>query len=115
MKKIMLIISLAVAAISLNSCMAGYVASEPSYVEYSRPVSPNNSYIWIDGGWGWNSQSQVYVQRAGYWDRPRPNETYRAGSWHQTPKGKTWTKGSWQKNNYGNNRNTPNDNNSRGK
>lgn len=110
MKKIVLMIGLAVAVISLNSCLMGYVASEPAYVEYSRPVQPQSTYIWIDGDWGWNSQRQIYVQKSGYWEKPRPNQTYRAGSWQQTSKGKTWSKGSWQKDNNGNNNNRKSDN-----
>lgn len=114
MKKIILIISLAAAAISLNSCLVGYVATEPTYVEYSRPARPNNTYVWIDGDYGWNYQRQVYVQKAGYWEKPRPNQTYKAGYWNQTPKGKSWSKGSWQKNSNGkNNYKEKNDNKGR--
>lgn len=115
MKKIILIGILAVVAVSLNSCLMGYVASEPAYVEYSRPARPNSTYIWIDGDYSWNVQSHSYVQRNGYWERPRPNQTYRAGSWQQTPKGKTWSKGRWQKDNNGNNNNKGKGNNRRDK
>ena len=115
MKKIILIGILAVVAVSLNSCLMGYVASEPAYVEYSRPVRPNSTSIWIDGDWNWNIQTHNYVQQNGYWDRPRPNQTYRAGYWQQSPKGKSWSKGSWQKNNNGNNGNNRKNNNRRDK
>jgi hypothetical protein len=82
-----------------NSCMGGYVASEPSYVDYARPQRQYDNQIWIDGDWGWNSQTHIYVQKAGYWDRPRQGQTYIKGSWQSTPRGKSWTKGHWQKDN----------------
>ena len=113
MKKFILIIGFAVAVISLNSCLMGYVASEPAYVEYSRPVRPNTTSIWIDGDWNWNIQTHTYVQQRGYWDSPRPNQTYRQGSWQQTPKGKSWSKGGWQRDNNGNNGNNRKNNNRR--
>jgi hypothetical protein len=79
-----------------NSCMAGYVASEPSYVEYSRPPRPNNLSIWIESDWGWNNQSHGYVQRPGYWQNPRQGRSYVSGHWQTTPRGKSWSKGHWQ-------------------
>lgn len=83
--------------IVFNSCMGGYVVSEPSYVDYARPQRPSETHIWIDGDWGWNRQTHVYVQKAGYWDRPRQGQTYVAGRWQTTQRGKSWTKGHWQK------------------
>jgi hypothetical protein len=84
-------------AIVFNSCLGGYVASEPSYVEYDRPQRPSESHIWIDGDWNWNNQTHLYVQKAGYWDRPRQGQSYVAGSWQSTARGKSWSKGHWQK------------------
>jgi hypothetical protein len=80
-----------------TSCMGGYVASEPSYVEYARPQRQYDNQIWIDGDWGWNNQTHVYVQKAGYWDNPRPGRTYVKGNWQTTQRGKSWNKGHWQK------------------
>lgn len=80
-----------------NSCMGGYVASEPSYVDYARPQRQYDNQIWIDGDWGWNNQTHVYIQKAGYWDRPRQGQTYIKGNWQTTQRGKSWTKGYWQK------------------
>ena len=84
-------------AIFFNSCVGGYVASEPSYVEYDRPQRPSETHIWIDGDWNWNNQTHVYVQKAGYWERPRQGQTYIAGSWQATSRGKSWSKGHWQR------------------
>jgi hypothetical protein len=94
----MLVFTIGLAAISLlfNSCMPGYVASEPSYMEVSRPPRPSNLSIWIDGDWGWSNQTHVYVQRTGYWQNPRPGRSYVSGHWQTTPRGKTWSKGHWQ-------------------
>lgn len=91
--------------IVMNSCMGGYMASEPTYTEYARPVRPSQAHIWIDGDWGWNSRTHVYVQKAGYWDKPRYGHTYVSGRWESSQKGKSWSKGHWQKDNHpGNNK-----------
>jgi len=99
LKMFIYLISLAGIGLLFNACMSGYVATEPSYVEYDRPPRPNNLSIWIDGDYGWNNRTHGYVQKAGYWGQPRQGSTYVAGNWKTTPKGKTWTKGSWQKQN----------------
>ena len=83
--------------IVFNSCMGGYVASEPSYTEYARPPRPSETHIWIDGDWNWNNQTHVYVQKAGYWDAPRHGQSYIKGNWETTQRGKSWNKGHWQK------------------
>jgi hypothetical protein len=97
LKKFIYIASLAGMGFFLNSCLAGYVATEPVYVEYSRPARPSNLHIWIDGDWGWNNQRHSYVQRTGYWEKPRQGQTYVSGSWQTTPNGRSWSKGHWQR------------------
>jgi hypothetical protein len=99
LRRLLYITSITGMGLFLNSCMAGYVASEPSYMEYSRPSRPNNFSIWIDGDWGWNSQRHAYIQKTGYWDKPRQGQKFVSGHWQTTPKGKSWSKGSWQKEN----------------
>jgi hypothetical protein len=97
LKKLVFITSLAAIGLFFNGCMAGYVATEPSYVEYSRPQHSNNIDVWIDGDWAWNRQTNVYVQRAGYWEKPRQNQVFVAGHWNTTPHGRSWAKGGWQR------------------
>jgi hypothetical protein len=97
--------------IVMNSCMGGYVVSEPSYTEYSRPERPSQTHVWIDGDWGWNSRTHVYVQKAGYWDKPRYGQSYVSGRWETSPRGKSWSKGHWQKDNQ--QRNNKHNNNHR--
>jgi hypothetical protein len=96
LKKFIFLASLAGIGLFFNSCVGGYVATEPAYTVYARPAQPSNLHIWIDGDWGWNSRSHVYVQRAGYWDSPRQGQTYVSGYWQTTPRGKSWSKGHWQ-------------------
>jgi hypothetical protein len=97
LKKFIYICSLAGMGLFLNSCIAGYVATEPAYVEYSRPPRASNLQIWIDGDWGWNNQTHVYVQKAGYWENPRQGQTFVSGHWQATPRGKSWSNGHWQR------------------
>ncbi|MGD0343215.1 MAG: hypothetical protein ABSA76_16055, partial [Bacteroidales bacterium] len=97
LKKFVYMTSLAGIGLFFNGCMAGYIASEPTYVEVSRPPRPSNLHIWIDGDWAWNYQTHVYVQKAGYWERPRQSQTYVSGHWQTTPRGKSWAKGHWQR------------------
>lgn len=104
MKKVIFIGSLAGIGLFLNSCMAGYVATEPTYTEYSRPQRPSELHVWIDGDWVYNQTSHVYVQRNGYWTRPQQNRVYVKGYWNSTPKGKHWSKGYWHKKNHEGNR-----------
>jgi hypothetical protein len=96
LKRVIYVSSLAVIVFIFNGCAAGYIASEPDYQQYDRPMRPNNVSIWIDGDWGWNNQSHQYYQRNGYWDNPRHGQTRVSGHWQSTPKGKTWSKGYWQ-------------------
>jgi hypothetical protein len=99
LKSFIYITSLAGMGLLFNSCMAGYIATEPVYVEYSRPPRPGNLNIWIDGDWSWNNQSHMYVQKAGYWGNPRPGQTFVSGHWQSTQHGKSWSKGHWQQQN----------------
>jgi hypothetical protein len=97
LKKIIFIACLAGTGLFLNGCMAGYVETEPAYVEYARPQRPSELSIWIDGDWYYNGQSRGYVQHTGYWERPRQGQTFVTGHWQSTPRGKTWSKGHWQR------------------
>jgi len=101
LKKVVYVTSLAAIGFFFNGCMAGYVASEPEYVQYDRPARPNNVAIWIDGDWNWHNQSQQYKYQNGHWDNPRRGQTYKAGYWQTGSKGKIWTKGHWHSNGRG--------------
>lgn len=98
MKKLIFLSFLAGVLISINSCTAtGYVASEPAYVEYSRPVRPSELHIWIDGEWQYNRSQQAYVQKKGYWKKPSEGRDFEKGHWLETSRGRTWVPGHWQK------------------
>jgi hypothetical protein len=81
--------------IIFNSCIGGYVASEPSYVVYARPPQPSTIYFWVDGDWSWNNQTHLYIQKAGYWEKPRQGQTFHEGYWQSNQHGKSWSKGHW--------------------
>lgn len=96
-KRIIILISLAGIGLFFNACTAAYVATEPSYIEYSRPQQPSTFHIWIEGDWVYNRQTQMYVQNSGYWEKPVQGRTYVSGHWQTTPRGKYWSKGHWQR------------------
>lgn len=98
MKKLFYLAGLAVVLLVLNGCSAtGYVASEPAYVEYSRPARPSSLHVWVDGDWVYNRQTRLYVQNNGYWHRPNRGRVYVSGSWQTTPQGHRWQSGHWQR------------------
>lgn len=83
-----------------NSCVAGWVASEPSYgIEYERPVRPGEGFIWIDGGWRWDRGTHDYIRHPGYWSKPRQGHTYVKGYWRSGARGKSWVNGHWSRDN----------------
>lgn len=89
MKKIILIVSLINVLSFFTSCSAGYVASQPTYVETERPMKMYPSYIWVDGGWRWDNQSKSYYHQNGRWDRPR-TRAYNQGHWNNSSRGYKW-------------------------
>ncbi len=98
-KRIVLVSSVIGMSFFLNSCTsAGYVTSEPAYVEYARPARPSNHHIWVDGNWVYRRQNATYVQKNGYWSKPAKNRAYKTGHWQDSPKGKHWVSGRWKRN-----------------
>jgi hypothetical protein len=96
-KKFIYVASFTGIVLFINSCVAGYVRTEPVYVENIKPEPPSALHIWIDGDWGWNSQSHKYIQKAGYWEKPRRGQIFVTGHWQTTPRGRFWSKGYWQR------------------
>lgn len=90
MKKLILFTILGVFFLLFNACSAGYVYEEPTYVEVSRPPRPGNDYIWIEGGWTWNSARRTYVQRDGYWTRQNNARYHKKGQWKKYKRGYRW-------------------------
>jgi len=103
-KRIIFLTSLTGIGLFFTACTAGYVATEPSYVEYSRPQRPSERHVWVDGDWAFNRQTHVYVQRNGHWQSPVQGRTYISGQWQTAPRGKYWSKGRWQKKGHEGNR-----------
>ena len=98
MKKLIFLSFMASILLTLNSCTAtGYVATEPAYVEYARPVRPSELHIWIDGEWQYDRSHQAYVQKKGYWKKPNEGRDFIKGHWLETSRGRTWVPGHWQK------------------
>jgi hypothetical protein len=91
--KLILIVS-----VVLNACAdAGYVTTEPTYIEMGRPRQPSAMHIWISGDWIWQRESNRYMRNQGYWELPRRGKLYSPGYWESRPKGKHWVTGKWHK------------------
>jgi hypothetical protein len=98
MKRICYLLIFTGIAAVFNSCVAGWVETEPSYqIEIERPARPGDGYIWIEGGWRWDSGRHIYVREPGYWARTRPNYSYRQGRWKSGRRGKAWVRGRWER------------------
>ena len=98
MKRLFFLSLLTGVLIILNACITtGYVASEPTYVEFVRPVRPSELHIWIDGEWRYNRSQQAYFQGKGYWKKPDEGRNFIKGHWFETSRGQTWVPGHWQK------------------
>jgi len=96
-KKFIYLTGLVGIGLFFNSCMPGYVGSEPSYVESTRPSRPSNLHVWVDGDWAYSRQTHAYVHNDGYWSKPRQGRTFVSGHWQESSRGHSWTSGRWQK------------------
>ncbi|HEX5151177.1 MAG TPA: hypothetical protein VFW07_06990 [Parafilimonas sp.] len=96
MKRLFVVITLAVSAIVLDGCgPSRYTVTErPVAPVYARPAAPRPHYVWVDGDWRWHSGKYVYSN--GYWTKPRGKKIYVTGDWVHTNKGYYWKKGYWK-------------------
>ena len=99
LKRFIYVSSLLGMGLFFNSCIGGYVETEPAYVEVARPPQPSNLHIWIDGDWVYSRQNHAYTRNAGYWQKPIKGRTYVSGHWQASAKGKYWAAGKWQRHN----------------
>lgn len=98
LRKYLVIASFAGMGLLATGCATGYVKTEPTYVEYSRPVKPSHQHIWVGDNYTYNRRTGVYVQKNGYWQKPVRNRTYNQGYWQSGPRGHYWAKGKWHRN-----------------
>jgi hypothetical protein len=96
-KKFIYIASLVGIGLFFNSCIAGYVETEPNYVENARPPRPSNLHIWIDGDWIYSRHNHGYTRNEGSWQAPVRGRTYVSGHWQATSRGHYWAPGHWQR------------------
>jgi hypothetical protein len=97
LKRFIYISSLAGMGLFFNSCIGGYVTTEPTYVEIARPVRPSNLHIWVDGNWVYSRHTHSYARNEGSWQQPVRGRTYVSGHWQTSAKGHSWTPGYWQR------------------
>lgn len=94
MKKFIFLASMVGMLSLFNSCSVGYVTEEPVYHTYNRPERPSNDYIWIEGGWNWNSGTNSYTQVNGTWERHDNGRKHKQGHWERNEHGSRWVNGS---------------------
>jgi hypothetical protein len=93
MRKFIFLISLIGLGFLIDSCSSRYVSQEPIYQTYSRPMSPGNNYIWMDGGWNWNYGTRSYIQNRGQWMTKEKGRHHKKGYWQKTKRGSRWIRG----------------------
>ena len=79
----------------IQACSPAYVAVQPANPVVVRPVSPNQTYIWVDGDWIWSGRTRNYTWRNGYWRAPNHHHNYYGGSWKNNRRGHYWVRGRW--------------------
>ena len=94
MKKFIFLVSMVGLVSLFNSCSVHYVSEEPMYLTYHRPQRPSNDYIWVDGGWSWNSGTRTYTQVNGNWQRHDNGRKHKQGHWEKNKHGSRWVNGS---------------------
>ncbi|MEP7278920.1 MAG: hypothetical protein ABI813_09780 [Bacteroidota bacterium] len=91
----MLIAVLLAGASLFSSCGPSHmVVSRPGDIIYTRPASPGEGYIWMDGDWIWTGGR--YSWREGRWARPRLGRVWYRGNWQHTAHGYRWNRGHWR-------------------
>jgi hypothetical protein len=93
MKKFIFLFSLVTIISFFNACSVGYVSEEPVYQTYHRPQRPSNDYIWVEGGWTWNSRTNTYVQVNGNWVKQSQGRRHKQGHWERNQRGYRWVRG----------------------
>jgi len=94
---IIFLTSFAGMALFFYACAPGYVVTQPTYVEDSRPPQPSSLHIWVGGNWVYSRQNHAYERKSGYWERPNQGRTYEEGHWESSPRGQYWVSGRWHR------------------
>jgi WXXGXW repeat (2 copies) len=79
-----------------SACSPAYVAEQPTHTEITRPPSPNDRHVWVDGDWVWNRRAHAYVREEGHWVVPDRGRTRVPGHWKTTRRGNHWVPGHWR-------------------
>jgi hypothetical protein len=96
-KRYICIGGVAVVALLFSGCFPGYISSEPTYTETSRPSTPSDVHVWVEGNWEWNRSNQTYVHRDGHWSKPHHSRKFIAGHWTSSERGHRWVNGHWER------------------
>lgn len=94
-------VTLAVAGCAVSTTRSGHAYQETVWMAPPPPrteivtIAPQPEYFWIDGYWGWNSNSYRWVP--GYWEAPRNGYRWEPHHWEQ--QGRQWQgrPGHWER------------------
>lgn len=95
MKKVLLAALAFATTIIVESCEPSEitVGTRLQQPYYTRPISPGQDYVWIDGDWGVRHHHYYWME--GRWERPGTH-IWISGSWESRPSGWYWRRGHWQ-------------------
>ncbi|CAH0997940.1 hypothetical protein EMA8858_04075 [Emticicia aquatica] len=95
MKNTFFLISMIGIVLMFNACTP-YVSTRPPDVVTTRPMSPSNSHVWVEGNWVYNRGTHSYTRNNGYWSKPNRGRSYKEGQWRTTRRGNHWVQGRWR-------------------
>jgi hypothetical protein len=93
----LVVMSLLAAGCAATSTVQAPPPLPPAPVE-TVPQRPSPSYVWIPGGYVWQSNSRSYVWVPGHWTVPPAGFVWVPGHWETQPTGTAWVDGQWRHN-----------------
>lgn len=94
-KRMLLILIVALFTGAQVSMAQIYIRVRPERPHYERVVAPSPRHVWIEEEW--EPRGGQYVFSGGRWaEPPRPRAVWVAGHWRQRPRGWVWVPGHWR-------------------
>jgi hypothetical protein len=72
------------------------IPSPPSVI-ISKPSTPKDEHLWVDGHWHYDKKISKHVWKKGYWKKHNEGHYWSAGRWVACEGGYHWLEGKWVK------------------